>query len=584
MNERIRLPRWLFVLAPRSEPEFPEDLTQLAQDELATLLTELNAEFDSIYDNEQGVDAEGLARLGVLTEQIEALSAEATRRDDEASAVQNEADALAVRVRGQAEDGEEDDGDAEAETDGEEGDAVAADPAVPDENAEEQDEDENAEPQSVAASGRVAAQPRRRRRLNPNLGRIAAHAPTPSAGSEHLSIVAAGDVAGFATGQRIEDQQRLALAMHNRARVLSDHSGYVPVASIERDFPITLGEDASPEQIWDIMRRAADPESLVAAGGWCAPSLPIYDFFNIACADGMLDVPTIGITRGGIRFPVSPTIADVLANIWLWTEQNDIDAVTGTGTKPCARIPCPTFTEVRLDCHGLCITAGNLTDRAFPEILVNFSGLTMDAHQHVMNQRSIAAIVAGSTSVTGAGTTNGVAAPLLNNLELQAIDYREKFRMCDDSVLEVVLPRWADGAVRADLARRQGLAPDEAFRVSDAQMAAWFDARDVRVQFVADWQVGSGDLPGQTTPRTGWPANLQFMIMAAGTWVRGNGPTIDLGVVRDSVLNAKNDFTAAWTEECFLMAKIGHESRLVTVPICPDGSSGIQTTHSCPTA
>jgi hypothetical protein len=73
------------------------------------------------------------------------------------------------------------------------------------------------------------------------------------------------------------------------------------------------------------------------------------------------------------------------------------------------------------------------------------------------------------------------------------------------------------------------------------------------------------------------------MMYAAGTFIHGTGLTLDLGVVRDSVLNAENDFTAAWAEEAHLVAKVGHESRQYTVafqnstdlPTATAGGAGI---------
>src|SRR3546814_10859410 len=37
------------------------------------------------------------------------------------------------------------------------------------------------------------------------------------------------------------------------------------------------------------------------------------------------------------------------SNPWLWTEADDIAAATGSPTKPCVRVPCPTFSEERLE-------------------------------------------------------------------------------------------------------------------------------------------------------------------------------------------------------------------------------------------
>ena len=64
------------------------------------------------------------------------------------------------------------------------------------------------------------------------------------------------------------------------------------------------------------------------------------------------------------------------------------------------------------------------------------------------------------------------------------------------------------------------------------------------------------------------------MVYAAGTFMRGNGLTLDLGVVRDSTLNETNDHTAGWTEECFLVAMVGHESRQYTISFAVNGRTG----------
>ena len=64
-----------------------------------------------------------------------------------------------------------------------------------------------------------------------------------------------------------------------------------------------------------------------------------------------------------------------------------------------------------------------------------------------------------------------------------------------------------------------------------------------------------------------------LLLYAAGTFLHGNGMSLDLGVVRDSVLNETNDHTAAWSEEAHLIAKVGHESRRYTVGFNVNGST-----------
>src|SRR5205814_3542337 len=110
---------------------------------------------------------------------------------------------------------------------------------------------------------------------------------------------------------------------------------------------------------------------------------------------------------------------------------------------------------------------------------------------HYMNTCRISALATASTSVTYTATGVGLVAPVLDAIEMQATDYREKYRMCEDAVLEVVLPRWILPGMRADLAKRLGM-DLEVFTVTHQNLADWFDLRGVRVQLVTDWQLRAG--------------------------------------------------------------------------------------------
>jgi len=348
-----------------------------------------------------------------------------------------------------------------------------------------------------------------------------------------------------------------------------------------------MDEKMSLDQMSEILEIATDPASLVAAGGWCAPHEISYDFYNIVCSDGTLDLPTIGINRGGIQWPTSPSFGDISALagvVWTWTNTQDVAAVTGTaqsGTKPCVRVPCPAYNDATLACDGMCVTVGNLTQDAFPELIQNHLRLVEAIHYHYMNTRLIQQMVlpANSTAVTLTGSDVSSSWGLLNAAAFERRDLIEKYQMCDDAVVEAVFPRFARDKMRADFAMRTGISDWQC--VTDSMLADWFDCRNVRTQFVADWQVRGTGQPGAATPPTLWGTNTQFMIYPAGTFVRGQGMTLDLGVVRDSVLNATNDHTAAWMEECWLLAKIGHESRLVTVDDCVNGISGAASATAC---
>lgn len=558
----------------------PENLADITDEELASLHERATNEFTTLYEG--GANAESLARATELADAIEALSAEQTTRAQAAADAAEKFEAQRQRVESAR---------AQSQPDPE----PDAEPANDPEGAAEPVAEAAPEP-ALVADARPKTDVRdvvkgAPSKLNVSLASAAKHAPDPQVPQrqEELIITAATPTAGLPIGTRIETLDRLVATVANYAKgtpVTSGSPNFVPLATIQNTFDTVLSDRTSPAAVEQALKDLTNDEVLVAAGGWCAPSEIRYDFFNIACEDGIVDLPTIGIERGGIRWPVSPSLADVFTgaftnatNPWVWTEGDDIAAVTGSPTKPCVRVPCPDFDEARLECYGICLTAGNLTDAAYPEATRNYLALLMAAHARAMNTRYLAQMVAQSTAVGTLGTAGeGTAAPLLGSIDLAAIDYRTRYGMCQDAILEVVLPTWVRGMIRSDLAKRSGMAM---FEVTDQMIADWFNVRRVRVQLVTDWQVRASGQPGFSTPVTSWPTTVQFMLFAAGTFVRGNGMSLDLGVVRDSTLNSTNDHTAAWSEECHLIAKFGHESRLYTVHVCADGTTGASDIVLC---
>jgi hypothetical protein len=421
-----------------------------------------------------------------------------------------------------------------------------------------------------------------------------------------LAVTASVDIPGVARGEGVSDLERMVDIFQRKAKsmpVTSGSANYQLVASIRNEFEHTVDDRTSPSQVDELIKHITSDDrksALVAGGGWCAPSEIRYDFFNIACEDGLIDLPTFGVSRGGIQFPVSPSLADVFgSNVafggfsttfsnatvpWLWTEDDDIATVTGAPNKPCIRVPCPTFDEERLECYGICVTAGNLTDDAYPEATRNFLQLMMSAHAHAMNGRLIALMAAKSSAAIDTGgfavTGQPVYQQVYGGLSLAATDYRARYGMCQDDVLEAVAPFWVKEVIKADLAWRNGVDVEQ---VSDAEVNRHFAALNIRVQWVNDWQVRGAGQFGNATAMTSWPTSATFMLFAAGTFIQGNGLQLDLGVVRDSTLNAENDHTAAWSEECHLVARVGHESRRYTINFCVNGKTGAQlaSTSGC---
>lgn len=584
----------------------PANLDDLTVDELDALETQARSEFDTIYGAEGGAQATDLERATQLVDGIEAIG---TRRSAiEQAAADNAAkfDSLAARLKPAEPEPTATEPEPTAATE-----PAATEPATP------------ATPALVTATGGAVTASRDlgglsgpKHSLNPSLSGARAAAPAVAPPKRDLVMTASVGLPGeFGIGSEIKSLKQLGTLAERTARQLSNQAGRynerrpgdpyggVQIASVANDFvgDFTADEKTDIDAVYAYIERvngsrlASKFESIVAGGGWCAPPENRYDFFNVAAETGAIDLPTFGVTRGGINFPTSPSLADTFSPAlpwytafsnatvpWLWTNTDDVATVTGSPNKPCIRVPCSAMNPVLLECYGICLTAGNLADNAWPESTRNFLRLLMAAHYHASNARYIAQISAAAVAITGAtcAAGSGAIAPLLGTAELGAWDYRTKFGMSDDDVLEFILPAWAKGLVRSDLAKRTREQQDF-LNVTDAQIAAWFDTRNIRVQFVDDFQVRASGQPGASTAITSYPSTVNGLLYAAGTVVRGNGMTLDLGVVRDSTLNAENDFTAAWMEECHLIAKIGHEIRNYTINVCPDGTVGAADLTAC---
>lgn len=349
----------------------------------------------------------------------------------------------------------------------------------------------------------------------------------------------------------------------------------------------------------DIKRRQAEAagNSLTAAGsGWCAPSEVLYDLCELESSDGLLDIPEVNVSRGGIKFTTGPDFSAIYsgAGYFHYTEAQVISGVT----KPVMTVPCPSFSDVRLEADGLAIQADLLQLRGYPELIARFVRGAMIAHTHKINQFMINALVTGSTALAlpsnvtshtpGPGTTwytdHSVVSTLLSALDMVITDYKYRQRMQIASTLEVVLPYWVQSWIRADVTRRafyDGSNGGDQFAITMAKIDDWLRVRNARVQYVYDWQdayywaaypTGApavwqrfGADPTTQDFVQDWPHSLQMLVYAAGTWVRGNADIITLDTVYDSTTLAQNKTTQLFTEQGILAAKTCFDSRVYSI-------------------
>lgn len=358
-------------------------------------------------------------------------------------------------------------------------------------------------------------------------------------------------------------------------------------AHIKRDLPDDLIV-TDERSAGDVLDRAVDEtrlpgSSLTAAAGWCAPSTTIYDFLDTDPATNLYSLPEISVARGGIRFPVEPDMSSLYAlDTFLWTEA---DAIAGTKTKTCVEIPCPEMEETRLDAIWTCVTSNLLANKGWPEMTAKFLREAARAHLHRISAYRLRKVVDGSDAVnftTGPFSSTsgyGAAGTVLSGLALQAADLRAKHRLAETRTVEVIVPLWLKEALRADLAFRDEVLPDD---VNDARLTQWFTTRGMSVQYVSDWQ---NEVIGSTTAAaTAYPASVKALMYPAGTWWSAVEPVINLGATYDSTGLSKNQRTEMFVEDGVGVGKRGFESRLIDVPLTINGGVGPRVTAGAPGA
>lgn len=587
--------------------EIPENLSDLSAADLGDLRSKAVDAFQTLYANGEFTD-EDLATLGTLTDGIEVLSAEISSREQAAAERAAKAAEMAAKVGAdqpaKKAPADDDSDDAPADDDADGSDDAGDDDSAPAEAQDDAPADRAKAPKKAQAAA-VDVEPEAVTAAAPSgpikLSGIRRHVHTPApAITEETSVedtrkarMTVADVPGFAADsdatfedlavaldRRLQGFNSGAYAAAARAgRAMSERHGLAVIRkSFDERATVNSPESAEAAMAFAVSEKNLPGGSLVAAGGWCAPSETVYDLLEDESRDGLISLPEINVTRGGIKFTKGPKFADLYAApSFNFTEEeakagkyqptSATDPANKVGPKPVYSVPCTDFEDVRLSAAGLHVQANLLQQRGYPELVARTIRGALVAHEHKMSERIIAAMEKQSTAVSLDSGQIGAAAPILTAIELQVEHYRYAQRLSRSTTLEAVFPYWVHGAIRTDLSRRQGV---DLTDVNDARIDAWFKARGVNPQFVYDWQA----LTGAAGDFKVWGNSLKFLLYSAGTFVKGGQDVITLDTVYDSVLLGQNDYTALFTEEGYLVAKRGHDARVVTVPINPNGGTG----------
>ena len=418
--------------------------------------------------------------------------------------------------------------------------------------------------------------------------RPAAAAPVESSIGERRSVAlrSTGTAQGIAEGE-VLDAKKLALAISAKHHQLSKLGAGaivepIVVATAVTEFPreqmLTSGAEENFTVLANLTKQA---ESLVASGGNCAPLSPSYEFFRMAEPQSPVEdcLPVVGAPRGGIRFIQSPDFRDASGGVRVTTEAEDAAGYTNqtppgtTAPKPCVSVTCPDVVDCQVSAVSQCVTFGNLNYRTFPEQIQSFLEDLAVIFAETKEVYYLDAIAANSTVVNITppyGATRGTVFSIL----LAAHAYRKRNHMALDAMLDIVVPDTIIPFLKADMVNDHALGLGFLNATAD-DVAQIFRSWNLNPCFYYDSTTAQGAAANLEQPQLAgglnpWPTTYVMYLFAPGTFVRLDGGTLDVGLVRDSFLNSVNDlqlFSEQWVQVC----KVGIESIALNVTLCSDG-------------
>jgi hypothetical protein len=545
-----------------------ERLGELTDDELADLRSRLEAEADRL-DGEPRTD-ENVAEIVQVADAYDTVVAEGETRAAAAAERETTAATALDRIRTRNAPA-----DSDADADQPEGtDADADQPADADAQADQ--------PEAVAAAAatrRPAARPgpaamRAARGQGTPAAQRADRSPTGTPARRASLVAAAG--AGNA-GQPFGDIYDLAGAIDRRLRGMGRGASgeHVLVASVEHAWPEDriLNADAPGEntrRIDAVTAREATgvhPDTgapaLIAAGGLCAPLPNLYDVpvlgdVNRPIRDGLAGFRA---DRGGVQWRVPPTMAALTDSAGIWTLQNDIDAATAGGadpTKAIIDVVCPATDSATVEAITSRLRFQNIASRFDPESVAANIRLASVVHARLAENTLLAKINAESLHLTYPKTL-GALRDVLAMLEHTVAYFRSRYRI-DGIRLRAICPYWLVNMVAVDIIRAMHNAGtvEQLDLDVEARLTGWFRRRNIEPTWhndglaavasasgaagtpAIDQQFYSAVVGNTSVPQ--FPDVVSINLFPEGSMLFLDGGQLDLGVIRDSTLNSKNQY------------------------------------------
>lgn len=366
-------------------------------------------------------------------------------------------------------------------------------------------------------------------------------------------------------------QAALMAAMENQHKGVPGTTDYLGTIRDEFDPELTL-KDSDPthnfEAITASLANHINSEDALVASVCCAPNDIIRDLVSYCRADGLYTLPRVAAPYGGITYALPSHACGLILDTFEWKEECDPEA-DPQPDKPCVEIECGKYEDVRVNAFGWCFEYCNSQAKFNPEQLEYYLAEARCRFEHIVSKRLLDMVlthprVSGNTltCVTAGG---GLSGDVMEILSTKFNDMRNE--LCNPSLRpNVVAPVWLEDLFDIDACRRGGTS--KSFSQIVSQLGG-------TVQFVSHWQ----------EPEKGecaLPDEVDLLVHVPGIFREVDGGEMNFGLVRDSVLNAKNKVRIMY-ERWNALANFGPDcgACILTIEgLCPNGAVGPRT-DSC---
>jgi chemotaxis protein histidine kinase CheA len=396
-----------------------------------------------------------------------------------------------------------------------------------------------------------------------------------------VAITAGADIQGYSQGSTLSNMAEVSKAFVSRIRSIRNANGgdgeQLIVASIQSEYPedrrLTSDYDSNQSKIDAVV----GPEALMASGGFATPLQTRYEIFGFGTDVRPVrdSLPKFQADRGGITYITPPVLSSYTNAVGIWTDQNDRDAAgrydgnVGTPDGPQKNVlivGSAQKNEELVDAITLQLQFGNLLTRAFPELIARHNELALIQHARQAELNLLSKMNAKSTQVTTTSVI-GFARDFLVQVRRAAAAYRSRHRIDRDTQLRAIIPTWVVDAVAADLALN--MPGDDNLNVSRAEINSMLAALNVTITESLDQNTFGAQNAGALLE---FPDSFTWFLFSEGSFLFLDGGTLDLGLVRDSMLVNTNDYRM-FTETFEGLAFVGIESLAITSTIAINGSA-----------